>query len=164
MIGKGSECWYERPKNYHGVKLFGMRDVLSEKVEAAKQSEETGEPPVLDHLQSYNASEERRSLCRKVDYQEWRDLFCEKHTREKMVIVDIVTEDEEKEVKEVREEAAKEKAKADEKARKALKLKSLCHLPPLPKPKRKKPKPKDKSKEPALLFATTKPKRRRKKG
>jgi hypothetical protein len=62
----------------------------------------------------------------------------------------------------MREEAAKEKAGSYEKARKALKLKSLCHLPPVPKPKRKK-KPKEKSKEPAFNHAKPKATRARRK-
>jgi hypothetical protein len=127
VIGKGSEYWYERPKNYTDVKVFWTRHVLKGKVEAAKPSTETGDPPVLKHLQFYN--QDNRSLCRKVDDMEWKELFFEKHVREKLQIVDIETEDEVQEVKVIREEAAKEKAKSDEKERKRLKLLSLCHLP-----------------------------------
>ena len=54
VIGKGSDNWYERPCFYSDVKLFAMSDVLRGKVVAEKQGEETGDPPILDHLQSYN--------------------------------------------------------------------------------------------------------------
>ena len=160
VVGEGSEYWWERPKNYTDAKVFWTRHVLKGKVEAAKQSEETGEPPVLGHLQFYNANDVNRSLCRKIEEQEWREIFFERHVREKLQMVDIENEDEVQEVKEIREEAAKEKAKSDEKARKKLKMLSLCHLPvcfvpevPTAKGKAKakaKAKPKNKSKEKTL--------------
>jgi hypothetical protein len=154
VVGEGPRNWYERPQSYSDVKMFAMRDVLSGEVGAAKPSEETGEPPVINDLQWYN--KENRSLCRKVGYQEWCDLFCEKHTREKMAIVDIVTADEEQEVKEIRKEAEKEKEKSDEKKRKALKLKSLCNLP---KAAKKPSKPKETA-APKAAPKATKPKKK----
>ena len=144
--------WHERPESYRkDRKTFWMRHVLSGDISFPKAAEIEEDPPKMELLSTHNRTPPKRMLCRKTDSEEWERLVTDKHTREKMQLVEVPGEDGAAKDEADKKRVAANEAKKKDKQRVSRSLKRQS-LNPRQQAKRKTaPKATDKTKEPSQL-------------